>query len=59
MIETEDELCKCIQNAYTIISNTVRIYDRVRQSLIRRMEAYVLAEGDVFEHCLYNCYDKS
>ena len=43
-------LWECIQNAFTIISNTNGIFERVRQSLIRRMEACILAEGGIFEH---------
>ena len=45
-------LWECIQNAFTIISNTNGIFVKVRQSLIRRTEACILAEGGIFEHFL-------
>ena len=45
-------LWESIQNAFTVISNTNGIFERVRQSLIRRMEACILAEGGTFEHFL-------
>ena len=53
MIETEDQLWEYIKNLFIIISHVVGIIERVRKSLIRRMEDWTFAEGRDYEYLFH------
>jgi hypothetical protein len=52
-IESEDALCQCIFDACQTICNHPGTFERVQQSMMRHVHAFIVSGGGHFEHLLW------
>jgi hypothetical protein len=51
-VDNEDSLHHCTVDAYQAIHNYISIFERMRQSMMRHVEARIESHGEHLEHLL-------